>query len=145
MRTLITISALSVVLALSTGCKKPEDKLVDHLEEMTDIMEDNEDEPADGAEELREYMRDNLPDIMAQVGQFIVDVDKEDPEDRAERVKDAKKELEEALESFGKASKSFEKKAKKDKDFKKYVKGIGKEYEDLMDEFGSVGGLMKYL
>ena len=145
MRTLLIISTLSMFLALSTGCKKPEDKLADHMEEMTEIMEDNEDEPAEGAEELREYMHDNLPDMMAQVGQFLVDIDKEDPDDRADRIKEAKETLEEAFKSFAKASASFEKKAKKDKDFKKYVKGINKEYEKLFEEFGDVGKLMKYL
>ena len=101
-------------------------------------MEDNEDEPKEGVEELREYMQDNLPDMMAQVGEMIVEIDKLDPEDRAERVKEMKEALIPAFEAVAEAGAKFGKAAKKDDDTEEYVEDWGKGYKDTAEELEDI-------
>ena len=53
----ILLSGAILALALGTGCKGPEDKLADHFEELTEIMEDHMDEPKEGVEAGRQPCR----------------------------------------------------------------------------------------
>ena len=90
----------------ATGISSPESRLAGHIEDMAKIMEDNEDEPADGVEELHEYMQDNLPSMMEAMGKCMVEVDKiEDPEDRAERIEEIAEALEDPIKTFTKPPK----------------------------------------
>lgn len=135
----LVIFALVSLLAACGG--KPEEKIADHIEEMSEICEDNMDSPEDGVKELRGYLHDNLPDMMEQVGEALVELDKiEDDGERKERLEEMTKALEEAVKNYGGKCESFAEKAMGDEGAMKEVMAIQKRFEML----GDLGGGMPF-
>ena len=157
MRTLSIISLSALALGATTfiacdsvtdtiGISSPEARLAGHIEDMAKIMEDNEDEPADGVEELHEYMQDNLPSMMEAVGQCMVDVDKiEDPEDRAERIEEIADELKDSYKDFAKAAEDFGEAIEDDDDAQEYAEEWAESWEDTGKEMEDMKDLMEMM
>ena len=145
----ILLSGAILALALGTGCKGPEDKLADHFEELTEIMEDHMDEPKEGVEELREYMRDNGPEMASLWAEMAVDLDKADGEDeKKERAEEMSEALAEPTKKLMEAGKKFGKKAMGDKDAMEIVEKAEKEWKPVALKIAdavSGGALTKYM
>jgi len=125
------------------GLSSPEDRIAGHLEDMTEIMEDHEDEPADGVEKLHEYIQDNLPSMMEAYGEIMVDLDKmDDPEDRAERIEDIAETLEDPVKDLLKAGEKFGEEAADDDDVMKYAEKWAEGWEETMEEAEDLEDLM---
>lgn len=129
-----------LALAITTGCGKAEDKLLDHSGEIAEIMEDNVDSPADGVEEIHEYVRKNLPDMMSQVGKLLVELDEiDDPKERSERAGEIVKKFTEKSKEWTEVSMKFAAAAAKDKAAAKYGEEWAEKWEKTA---GPLRGLM---
>ena len=139
----VVILAMFSLVALS-GCSKPEDKLAGHIESMTGIMDDNMDSPKDGVEELHAYMQKNLPGMMEQIGEAMVELDKiEDGAERAERAKEMADALESASKKMMEVGTEFGMKASTDEDAMKYGMEWAASWEKAagaMEAFSDIGG-----
>ena len=104
----ITLASLVAGLLLSTGCGSADDKLASHVEDLTEIMTDGTEEPAEAVEDLHEFMRDNGPEMAKLVLEMIVELDEiEDGAERAERAKEMVETLEEPMKELAKAAEKF--------------------------------------
>ena len=114
-------------------------EIVDYLEELTDIMDDNKDSPADGIEEIQDYARDVLPDALAAVGRAIVELDEiEDNGDRRKRAREMLNEIKGPMKDFMKVGKAFGNKAEKDEECKEALRKLearAKSLEDVFEQF----------
>lgn len=133
----VAMTVLAAALVVSTGCKKGDAKLVGHMEDLTEIMTDNEDSPADGIEELRSYMRSNLPDMASAVAEIVVEIDEiDDAGEKAERAEEVMENLKEAAEALEEAGEDFGKAAMKDEEAGKLIEEITESYKEVMEKFG---------
>ncbi len=140
MRRIVVVALLSVLSLSATSCGGgSESEIADYLEEVTDIMDDNMDSPADGIEELVEYVRDVLPDAMAAIGRAMVELDEiEDNGDRRRRAREMLAELKGPMKDLKKVAEAFGKKAEKDEDAKKAIRDLEdrfKSLEEVFDQF----------
>lgn len=131
-----------LAVSISFGCgKSPAKTLKGQIEDLTEIFEDNEDDPVEGIEELRSYMHDNLPDAMEAVGialQQIVECDDDDC--REELAEDWQEDLEEVLEDFQSAAQAFAEAVEDDDDAEEAMEEIAERYEAV---FESLEGIME--
>ncbi len=133
----IAIVCLSTFVLLSSGCKKPEETLAGHLEKVVAIMDDNEDEPADGLDALREYVHENGPEMSRAWGELMVELDEiEDPGDRADRAMEILKVLKSPLRGLRKQADVFQRAVRKDDD-------ASEQLEDLLEGWQRLGGKLK--
>ena len=144
--TLAVISFTALVSCSAAGLSSPEDRLAGHIADMTEIMEDNEDEPAAGVEELHMYMQDNLPSMMEAIGSILVEVDKiEDPGDRAEHIEEVVEALEDPIKDFEKASEDFGEEAAEDDDAADYVEDWSKDWEKTAKKLDDLEDFMEMM
>ena len=131
MRSILVLVA-ATGLVVSTGCKSPEEKLAGHMEEMTEIMEDNKDEPQKGVEELREYLHDNLPEMAEASAELLVEIDKlESKSERKDRIEEAMEAVREPMAKMVSVGIPFLAEAAGDEDVEDYVKDMAKAYMKL--------------
>lgn len=134
MRSKHTLGLVLALLCVSFGCKGPEDKLADHIEEMAEIMEEYEDEPEEGVAELREYIHDNLPDMASNWAEILVDIDKaETKSDKKKRVLEVVEALKEPMQLLTKHGIPFMAAAAGDDDVEDTVKDWAEDYEELAE------------
>jgi hypothetical protein len=130
MQTRLILATTILSLAIATGCGKPEDKMLDHSEELASIMEDNVDSPADGVEEIHKYVRKNLPGMLEQVGKLLVELDEiDDVKERAERATEIAKKFAEASKKSSAAAMKFAEAVMKDEAAAKYGKEWAEKWE----------------
>ena len=140
--------ALAVAVLVAPGCKKPEEKIAVHAEALTEIFEDNEDDPKDGVETLREYMRDNLPEIARSVAELAVEIDAIDSRrDRKERVEEIMDVLEKPLTKLLEAAMDFRDAGRGDSDAQEAAREVEETWEEIAEalmeamEGGDDGGM----
>lgn len=149
MRTPAQIPTLGVISLLLTGfllasmaaCSSgPEGEIADYIKEVAEIMKDNTESPKEGLEEIREYMHDNLPAIMEQVGVALVEIDEcEDSEDRRERLEEMQEELAPAIHELEAAAGPFMRAVMASEEARQYlseVQGSMEGMEDILEGLG---------
>jgi len=115
-----------------SSCSKPEDALVDRIEDMEEIMKDHMDEPDEGVEKLIGYFEEHGPDtvkLMMEAGIEISNIDGDD--DRDERIKAANDKLKVVFKNFQGTAEEFQKKVENDKDAKERAKVYMEKWEEL--------------
>lgn len=129
------------------ACGKPEEELADHMQEMTAIMESHMDSPEAGVEELRGYLHENLPHMMHELGEMVVELDGiEDDAERKDRLEAMLEVLKGPGEELAEVAQSFSRKVREDEAAMKAVEGVMKRlgslgpgaYFDYMDRSRSV-------
>ena len=149
MRTRTKTPALGVIsllltgfwLASATGCSSgPEGAIADHIKDVAEIMKDNTDSPKEGLEEIREYMQDNLPAFMEQLGVALVELDKCDSaEDRRERLGEMQEELAPAIQELQAAAGPFMQAVMASQEARQYLSEVQSsvgDMENILEGFG---------
>ncbi len=126
------VAAGVVSLVVSAGCKSPEEKLAANLEEMTEILEEHAEEPEDGITAMREYMHDNLPDMVENATELMVELDEaESTSDRNDRLDEIVEALSGPGEKLFEAGTKFAEAAGKDEGARDLAK-------DMLEQFGAL-------
>jgi hypothetical protein len=137
----ISLLLTGFLLAGAAACSSgPEGAIADHIKEVADIMKDNTESPKEGLEEIREYMQDNLPAVMEQVGVALVELDKcESNEDRRERLEEMQEELAPAIQELQAAAGPFMEAVMTSEEARQYlseVQGSMEGMEDILEGLG---------
>ena len=120
---------------LLVACGGKESSVADHIKAMDSIMTSNMDSPKDGVEELREYIHDNLPEMMEQMTELAVELQKiEDDGERKERAKEIIEALTGPITTMSATAEKFQAKAAGDKEAMELIGKMGKR----MEMFGSM-------
>ena len=133
-RSLAPLLLLLTAVAVSGCSRSPENKIAGHIEDLTELMKDNEEEPAEGIEEIRSYLQDNLPDLMEAVGEGLQALDEcDDNECRDEEVESWVEALEEPLNTLAETAKEFAEAIEGDDDAQEALEEIGEHFEEIGD------------
>lgn len=125
-------ASLCALLALS-GCKRPEEKLAAHLEEVAEILEADREDADDRLDTLREYARSNLPDMVELAAELIAELDGLKSSDRKDRIEEIGEALGPAVERLTKAAEELIEDGDDGDDVEDWFEDFGKEYVRLAD------------
>jgi hypothetical protein len=143
---MMTVAALGLALVFS-GCKSPEEKMIAHYEEMTEILKDDG-EKLEVLQELYEYQQDNGAEMSMLHHELVVELqDIEDKGDRKDRWEEHAEDLYEAEKDFNEEINDFMKDASEEDDVQDWCKDYNKAWEkiheelqeDQDDDYSSVG------
>ena len=146
----IALLALAWAVMMVSGCKSPEEKLIAHYENMTEILKEADD-PVEGLEDYNDYLLDNQGEISALNHELTVELEGiEDKGDRKDRWEEHSKDLKKAMDDFEEAEKDFIKDEVCDssdarKWCKEYNKGWEKIQEEASEKRDKVRGVSGYL
>jgi hypothetical protein len=131
----IALLALAWAVMMVSGCKSPEEKLIAHYENMTEILEEA-DEPVEGLEDFNDYMLSNGGEIFALQHEVAVELEGiEDKGDRKDRWEEHSKDLQSAKKDYREAKDDFIKdEVCDDSDARKWCKEYNKGWEKISEE-----------
>jgi len=129
----MTIAALGLALVFS-GCKSPEEKMIAHYEEMTEILK-GDGEKLEILQEIHEYQQDNGAEMAMLDHELTVELQGiEDKGERKDRWEEHAEALYEAEKDFSEEFDDFIKDASEEDDVQDWCKDYNKAWEKIQEE-----------
>ena len=134
-----TFLALFLVLLMSACSKTPTQRLEQHAAAIDHILEAHLDAPKAGVLAAREYYREELPDILSQVGRLLCELDRiDDPQDRQSQARKMLEELTDRMSLAMPHARPFAHALAKDAQAQQELRSIGARWKQTGSMLSSV-------
>lgn len=141
MKSYIILPVVTLFSVFLVSCSKPEDKIVDHVEEIESIMQSNMDSPEDGVNELIEYFEKNGAEAAGQMVELGIELSKIEKEgDREERAKEVNVAFKTPMKNLEGTAEKFSKKVQSNKEATARMEEYAKRWESVFGTFSKLSG-----